>query len=180
MSPAYSENNPDHVPNPLWQSGVVDTTGTTGDLGGRVENISPVFAQAKADAFANAVDAVEDPDRNEDEVVVFHDGEDDKPSREEAIDTLKQAAEDAKNDPQLQNPADTPAAREAAETSDDDGDGEDGDEQEGDADESELPADDASRARWTEFADANKLDVDQSIKLKADYVAAVKDAYSAK
>lgn len=181
----YSESD-DHVPNPLYQSAVVDTTGTSGDLGSRIENTSPVFAQAKADAFANAVDAVDDPARNEDEVVVFHEGEDGQPTREEGIETLRKAAEDAAANPQLQDPGQTPAAAEAAKEGEDkdgknDGSGDSGGADDGSSggDGDGLPADTDSKAKWTEFAQANDLDVDKSL-LKDDYVAAVKKAHKKK
>lgn len=47
----YSENNPNHEPDPLYQTGVVDTTGTMGDTGNQINKISPVFDDARAAAF---------------------------------------------------------------------------------------------------------------------------------
>lgn len=188
MSPAYQESE-DHIPNPLYQTGVVDTTGVTGDLGGRIENISPVFAQAKADAFASAVDAVEDPDVDESEQVVFHD--DDAPlTHDEQVENLKAAAEDAAANPQLEDPALTPAAQQAAEDdpdadpavaqpngdSDDTVSAEDGPAERaarGDGGTDGVPADDDSKAKWVEYAKANDIEADQSLR-KEEYVAAVK------
>lgn len=174
----YSEDNPDHVVNPHYQTGVVDTTGTFGDTGARIENISPVFAQAKADAFSDAVDAIDDPDRDESEVVVFHDGEDGQLSRDDAEEQLRQAAEDAQNNPQLTNPAATPAAVEAGEEGESDdaagsvGGGTAADAGNGDGD---LPKDTDSKAKWVEYAKQNQLGADESLH-KEDYVKAVKKA----
>jgi hypothetical protein len=50
----YSENNPDHVPNPLYVTGSIDTTGTGGGAVSIAE-VSPVFAQARADALGEDV-----------------------------------------------------------------------------------------------------------------------------
>ena len=71
--PAYQESE-DHVANPMYQSGVVDTTGTTGDVGSRMDNVSPVFAQARRDALGNAADAVKNhPKGDLDHVVLPED-----------------------------------------------------------------------------------------------------------
>jgi hypothetical protein len=169
----YKESD-EHVPNPYHQTGVVDTTGTFGDTGARIENVSPVFAQAKAAAFANAVDAIDDPDRDESEVVVFHDGEEGQLDRATAEEQLRQAAEDAAANPQLDNPAATPAAVEAAESEDDSDDGSDSGDEDSDEDDG-LPKADDSKAKWVEYAGTNDLDVDQSLR-KEEYVAAVRKA----
>jgi hypothetical protein len=66
----YVENE-DHVPNPMYQRGNVDTTGTTGDAGSSIDNITPVFAEARRDALGAAVEAIEDPNADEDRVVAL-------------------------------------------------------------------------------------------------------------
>jgi hypothetical protein len=52
---AYSENNPDHVPNPFHQTGSVKTTETAGEATHQIDLVSPIFAEARASAvFAAA------------------------------------------------------------------------------------------------------------------------------
>lgn len=109
----YSESD-DHVPNPTYQSGVVDTTGTMGDAAADINTVSPVFAQAKADALGGAVEALDDPDVDENETVVFNNPD---PTREEQEEHLRQAAKDAAENKQLHG-GPSPAAQQAAETGD--------------------------------------------------------------
>jgi hypothetical protein len=93
----YVENE-NHIPDPLAMYGHVDTTGTGGDLAGRPEQASPVFAQARAAALANAVAAVDDHPQGRPDLVVFPDtGRD----YETAVEHLRNAADDAVSDPQL-------------------------------------------------------------------------------
>lgn len=182
----YKESD-DHVPNPMYQRGVVDTTGTSGDLGGRIENISPVFAQAKADAFGNAADAIDDPDRDESEVVTYHDSE--VLSDEETRARTKEVADELANSEQVQTGL-TPAQQEAAEEGDDtnpdtgtkgddagvDSDGDaDGSDAEDDADGDDLPNESEAKGKFEDYADKHGLDVDKSLHA-AEYKAAVRKA----
>lgn len=91
-STPYKESD-DHVPNPLDVSGTVDTTGTGGDLAQSVNEISPVFAQARADALGAALNAVEkDPEGASSSVIL----PDEEKSHDDAIDDLRSAAESAR------------------------------------------------------------------------------------
>lgn len=100
---AVAEHKPymereDWVPSALDMIGNVDTTGTGGAAAQSVQQVSPVFAQARADALSAAVDAVDNhPQGNPDSVVLPMDGK----SYADAVDELKAAAEVAVNDPQL-------------------------------------------------------------------------------
>jgi hypothetical protein len=105
----YVENE-DHVPNPMYQRGNVDTTGTTGDAGSSIDNITPVFAEARRDALGAAVEAIEDPNADEDRVVALPPED---LSREDAVQKVQDAAEEAENNPQLTEGL-TPGAQDAA------------------------------------------------------------------
>lgn len=106
----YVENE-DHVPNPTYQTGTVDTTGTGGDAAADPNAVSPVFAQARAAALGAAVEAIEDPNQDETRVVSLPEEE---LTRDDAIAKVEEAAEEAKNNPQLTEGL-TPGAQEAAE-----------------------------------------------------------------
>lgn len=178
----YKESD-DHVPNPLYQTGVVDTTGTTGDLGSRIDTISPIFQQARADAFGGAVEALDDPDINEDEKIVFHD-EDETPSREEQEQRIRDAAEEAKA---AADSGLNPAQAEAAKTGDGGGEGRDGQPYwQGSAEapsgggKSDGKSKDegtsfSSKREAKEYADKHNLDVDESLSAD-EYKAAVAKA----
>lgn len=104
--PPYRESD-DHVPNRLYMTGQVDTTGTTGDVASS-EAASPIFAQARAAALGGAVDQLEKEPLDTDSVIL--------PTREktydEAVDDLRESAEQAEDE------ADsglTPGQQEAAE-----------------------------------------------------------------
>lgn len=113
---AVAEHQPyrereDWVPSSLDITGSVDTTGTGGDLGGRIETISPVFAQSRAAALGAAVEAVNAPGAGAPVVVLPASGK----SYEDAVSELSAAAEAAANDPQLTtglSPAQVEAAQE--------------------------------------------------------------------
>jgi hypothetical protein len=113
---AVAERNPyiereDWVPSGTDITGSVDTTGTGGDLGGRIENISPVFAQARADALGAAVAAVESPAVAAPVVVLPESGK----SYDDAVSELRAAADAAAANPQLStglSPAQIEAAQE--------------------------------------------------------------------
>lgn len=78
------------APNPLWQSGNVGTNGT----GPTIEDVTPIFAEARAQAFGAAVEAIDDPKQETpDNVVLPSSG--DKISDDEAINKLKEAAKAA-------------------------------------------------------------------------------------
>ena len=65
----YTESE-DHVPNQMYQTGTVDTTDVSGGDATRVEDTSPLFDEARAEALTNAVDALDhDPEAAEDLVV---------------------------------------------------------------------------------------------------------------
>jgi hypothetical protein len=101
----------DWVPAGTDITGSVDTTGTGGDLGGRIENISPVFAQSRAAALGAAVDAVEAPAPTGPTVVLPDAGK----TYDAAVQELRDAADAAANDPQLTtglSPAQIQAAQE--------------------------------------------------------------------
>lgn len=105
----YSESDT-WVPSSLDLIGQVDTTGTGGAAAQSVQQVSPVFAQARAAALGEAVKAVENhPQGNPDSVVLPVDGK----SYADALDELKAAAEVAANDPQLTT-GQTPGQVEAA------------------------------------------------------------------
>jgi hypothetical protein len=80
------------VRNPLWQSGNVSTN----DAGPRVEDVSHVFAEARANALGAAIDAVESGDRHPDNVVLPEDNA--EKNNEEALSDLKEAHKSAKRD----------------------------------------------------------------------------------
>lgn len=105
--------DPDWVPNPLYMTAHVDTSGTAGAAAARIEQISPVFAQARLDALSHAVDVVDNvasPGETVSSSVVLPGAE---RSYDEAIDSLHTAAEDAANHPQLTEGL-TPGQQEAA------------------------------------------------------------------
>lgn len=105
----YVENE-NHVPDPLAMHGIVDTTGTGGDLAGRPEQASPVFAAARAAALQQAVDAVDDHPQGRPDNVVFPDvGRD----YDEALEHLRTSADTAASDVQLTTGL-TPAQQQAA------------------------------------------------------------------
>lgn len=90
----YSESEV-HVPNPMYQTGVVDTSGITGAEAARVESISPIFGRARAEALAHAVDVLDnDPDAVEG-LVVFPESD---RTRDEAEAHLRGQAEAARRD----------------------------------------------------------------------------------
>jgi len=107
----YSERD-DWIPDSLHVTGHVDTTGTGGDLAGRIEEISPVFAQARASAFASAVASIDHQGPGAPEGVVL-------PTEgrevEDAVDELRMAAEQATSNPQLSTGL-SPAQQEAAQS----------------------------------------------------------------
>lgn len=100
----------DHVPNPLDINGSVDTTGTGGALAGRIEEMSPAFAQHRASALRAASNAVEGNGGDLSSVVLPDQGR----SYDDAIGELRRAADEAENAPQLTSGL-TPAQAEGAE-----------------------------------------------------------------
>lgn len=90
----YSESET-HTPNPMHQSGVVDTTGITGAEGARVENISPLFGRARAEALAHAVDVLDNDPGAAEGMVVFPDSD---RTRDEAEARLRERAEAARQE----------------------------------------------------------------------------------
>jgi hypothetical protein len=80
------------VKNPLWQSGNVSTN----DPGPRTEDVSHVFAEARAQALGAAVDAVESGDPHPENVVLPED--DGTKTNDEAIADLKDAHQAAEAD----------------------------------------------------------------------------------
>lgn len=107
---SYKESD-DHVPNPLFVTGHVDTTGTGGDIA-HIEEVSPVFAQARADALNSAVDALDNhPQGRPDSVILPSDT---GKTYEEAADELRRGAEAAREQADLQAQGMTPARQEAA------------------------------------------------------------------
>lgn len=48
----------EHVPNPLYMTGTVDTTGTTGGTGTRIQDISPIFDEHRRDAVGAVAEEV--------------------------------------------------------------------------------------------------------------------------
>lgn len=107
-STPYKESD-DHVPNPLFVSGTVDTTGTGGDLAQSVNEISSVFTQARAAALGAALNAVDGHPEGAPESVILPEEE---KSHDEAIADLRAAAESAQEDADAGL---TPAKAEAAE-----------------------------------------------------------------
>lgn len=80
------------VRNPLWQSATVSTN----EAGPNVEDVSPIFAEARRNAIGEAYDAVKSGDKHPDNVVLPED--DDKRTNEEAVASLKDAKKEAEED----------------------------------------------------------------------------------
>lgn len=57
----YSEDNENHVPNPLYSTGTLDTSDTAGSADSAIEEVSPVFEAARAQNLVAAARAL-DPD----------------------------------------------------------------------------------------------------------------------
>lgn len=83
---AEEENAAPFVRNPLWQSGNVSTN----DPGPRTEDVSHLFAEARAAALGEAVDAVESGEPLPETVVLPEDGN--AKTNDEAIADLKDAS----------------------------------------------------------------------------------------
>lgn len=112
VAPTPYKESDDHVPNPLFMTGRVDTTGTGGDIAGHPEEVSPVFARARADALGAAVDALDNhPLGRPDSVILPNDT---GKTYEEAADDLRRGAEGAREQADLQEGGITPARQEAA------------------------------------------------------------------
>lgn len=107
--PARYMEDENHVPNPLYMTGHVDTTGTAGDLAGRIEQVSPAFAQHRATTLRAAADAMAGEGAAPENVIL----PDKDKSYDDAVAELNAAADAAENDPQLTTGL-TPAQQEAA------------------------------------------------------------------
>jgi hypothetical protein len=110
----YMEENTTR-PEPFYQYGTIDTSGTGGGTPDMSE-VSPVFLEARANALVTAARALDPSDPSVPRELVTLPGDAD--NRDEAKDTLLGAAQDA-----VENPIEvgglTPAQREAAEEYDD-------------------------------------------------------------
>lgn len=106
----YKESDT-HVPDPLYVTGHVDTTGTGGDIASRADEISPVFAQARAAALNAALASIDNDPTGAGGSVVLPTGD---KNYEEAIADLRIAAEQANADVDQAASGLTPARAEAA------------------------------------------------------------------
>lgn len=94
----YTESA-EHVPNQMYQTGTVDTTDVSGGDATRVEDVSPLFDEARAAALTNAVDALDhDPEAAED-LVVFPATD---ITRDEAEANLREAEEAQREQPKAE------------------------------------------------------------------------------
>lgn len=109
VRPELYKESDDHVPNPLYMTGHVDTTGTAGDHAASVHQMSPVFQQAREAAFSAAVDAVENHPAGRPDSVVLPEGE---KTYEQAHEDLIRARDEAR---QSLETGLTPAQQQAAE-----------------------------------------------------------------
>jgi hypothetical protein len=105
----YTEDNPDHVPDPTAVYGTLDTSATAGGEHERLEGITPVFDAAKAQDLQYAADAL-DPNNKDNTDTASVVLPDDHISNDEAKDNV-QAAADAAAGVKVQDPSLTEAEK---------------------------------------------------------------------
>lgn len=72
----YSEDNPDHKPDPFFQTGTLDTSDTGGTAQNSIRDVSPVFDMARAENLKAAARALDpDDDSVPSELVILPQGE---------------------------------------------------------------------------------------------------------
>lgn len=72
----YSEDNPDHKPDPFFQTGTLDTSDTGGTAQNSIRDVSPVFDIARAQNLQAAAKALDpDDDSVPSELVILPQGE---------------------------------------------------------------------------------------------------------
>lgn len=99
----------DYKPDPTFQYGTLNTTGVAGDLSGNINEVSPVFAEARATNLLAARDALDPESPVATELVAVPQGT----SAEEAREQIDKAIADAEANP-VQVGGLTPAQKEAA------------------------------------------------------------------
>lgn len=112
MSGAYSEDNEDHIPDPTYQFGTVDTSGTAGMADSRIEEVTPIFDVAKQQDLVTAARALDPEDDEVSASMVVLPG--DMRDQETARDAVVMAAEKALKEP-VEVGGPTAAQRQAAE-----------------------------------------------------------------
>lgn len=71
----YSENNPNHKPDPFFQTGTLDTSDTGGTAQNSIRDVSPVFDIARAQNLQAAARALDPDDPTPAELVILPQGE---------------------------------------------------------------------------------------------------------
>lgn len=71
----YSEDNPDHKPDPFFQTGTLDTSDTGGTAQNSIRDVSPVFDMARAENLKAAARALDPNDPTPSELVILPQGE---------------------------------------------------------------------------------------------------------
>lgn len=72
IASAYTEDDDEHIPDPTFQFGTVDTSGTAGTADNRIEEVTPIFDVAKQQDLITAARALDpdDPDVSSAMVVI--------------------------------------------------------------------------------------------------------------
>lgn len=99
----------DYVPDPTSQYGTLNTTGVAGDLANNVNEVSPVFAEARANNLLAARDALDPSSDVPAELVAVPEGQ----TADEAREQIEKAISDVEANP-VQVGGLTPAQKEAA------------------------------------------------------------------
>jgi hypothetical protein len=73
-SERYHEDNENHVPNPLYSTGTLDTSDTAGAADNSIREVSPVFEAARAANLVAAAKALDPDDATPAELVVLPQG----------------------------------------------------------------------------------------------------------
>lgn len=71
----YSEDNPNHKPDPFFQTGTLDTSDTGGTAQNSIRDVSPVFDIARAQNLQAAAKALDPDDPTPSELVILPQGE---------------------------------------------------------------------------------------------------------